>query len=449
MSLARDAQAFARLARARLRERRLAPHVRRRTAERGIAEPGRFEVLVHFADPAVNLYQLRQWYEPLRLLAEQHPVAIAVRSADVAMRVLDESPLPVVWTPTVTHAEQLLAQQGTLAVLYVNQNSRNFTVLRFGEPAHVFCNHGESDKAYMVSNQVKAYDLVLVAGPAAVRRLEGGVYDLERARLAVVGRPQIDVEHEGPRLPHDARTVVLYAPTWEGDRPSNSSSSVASHGEAVVAALLATGRHRVIYRPHPRTGVEDREVARANARIVRLVRAANREDPAAGHVADLASPFGWQLAAAGVCLTDISAAAYDWAATGKPLLLTEPVASEAWVDREGIAGTVPLVRASDAADVVAQIDALVADGAGERYAALVRDHFGDTTPGESMARFLETIHGVVEERRAARAARAAQAARLAGTVGGAGTVGPAGPAGAAGAAGPAGAAGATGSAPTA
>lgn len=405
MRLLADASALARLVRTQLRERRLAPAVRRRTAARSTGQT--FEVVVHFADPAVNLYQLRQWYEPFARLAQRHPLAIAVRSAHVASIVLDETSLPVVWTPTVADVERLLTSHGTLAVLYVNQNSRNFTVLRFGEPAHVFCNHGESDKAYMVSNQVKAYDLVLVAGPAAVRRLEAGVHDLARARLAVVGRPQVDVEHPGPTLPEDSRTVVLYAPTWEGDRPSNSYSSVASHGEAAVGALLASGRHRVIYRPHPRTGQESREVARASRRIARAIEAANRRDPTARHVVDLGSPFGWQLAAAHVCLTDISAAAYDWAATGKPLLLTEPVAREAWVDPDGIAGAVPLVRADEAHDVVAQVDALGEEGAGDRYAELVRDHFGDTTPGASTARFLDAVHTVIEERRSARAARAA------------------------------------------
>lgn len=405
MGLADDARAFFRLVGEKLAERRLDPLVRRRAAQGAALGP--FEVAVHFPDPPVNLYQLRQWYAPLERLAEQHPVAVLVKSALSARTILEETSLPVVLVPTVAELETWLKANQTLAVLYVNQNSRNFTVLRSPEPVHVFCNHGESDKAYMVSNQVKAYDLVLVAGDAALRRLDQGVYGVERTRLVPVGRPQVDVGHRGPRLPEDGRTVVLYAPTWEGDRPSNAYSSVASHGEALVAALVASGRHRVIYRPHPRTGQASRAEARASRRIVALLEAANRADASAGHLADLGPGFGWQLGAADVCVTDVSATSYDWAATGKPLLLTRPVSPEAWVDPEGIAGAVPLLEAREAGDVVEHLDALLAEGTGERYAELVRDHFGDTSPGAATERFLAVVHEAIEERRAQRAERSA------------------------------------------
>ncbi len=414
MPIVADARRFTRLVRRRLRGRKLAVEAREATAVRGVHAPGTFDVVVHFPDPAVNVYQLRQWYEPLRRLAEQHPVCIAVRSSRVALTLLEETQFPVLFAPNIAELETWARTQPALAFLYVNQNSRNFTAMRFPEPLHVFLNHGESDKAYMVSNQVKAYDLVLVAGEAALRRLREHVYDLHRANLVPIGRPQVDVEHAGPTLPDDGRTVVLYAPTWEGDRPSNSYSSVASHGEAVVAAILATGRHRLVYRPHPRTGRVSAEVRAANGRIVRAIHAANHAHPEARHLADLDTAFGWQLAAAHVCLTDISAAAYDWAATGKPLLLARPAAPGAWVDETGIAGSVPLVDVAAAGGIVDRLDAVLAEGVDEAYAAMVRDHFGDPAPGAAMQRFLDVMHEAIEGRRAARDARSEGTAALSG-----------------------------------
>ncbi len=98
---------------------------------------------------------------------------------------------------------------------------------------------------YMSTNQYKAYDYAFVAGDAARNRLSRVLwdYDLDR-RTFSIGRPQAD--HYSGELPYapDDRTVVLYAPTWEGDRPSAHYGSIASHGEALVTALLATGRHR-------------------------------------------------------------------------------------------------------------------------------------------------------------------------------------------------------------
>src|SRR5690606_21013437 len=100
------------------------------------------------------------------------------------------------------------------------------------------------------------------------------------------------------------RTVVLYAPTWEGDRPSAHYGSVRTHGEALVSALLATGRHRVVYRPHPRSGVVDPEYGAANRRIISAIEAANASDSSAHHVYDDGPDLGWQLSVADVAIVD-------------------------------------------------------------------------------------------------------------------------------------------------
>jgi len=70
---------------------------------------------------------------------------------------------------------------------------------------------------YMTTNQFKAYDYALVAGDAARERLSRVLWDYDiDQRTIEIGRPQAD--YYAGDLPYtpDERTVVLYAPTWEG-----------------------------------------------------------------------------------------------------------------------------------------------------------------------------------------------------------------------------------------
>ncbi len=356
--------------------------------------PGSIEIAVYFADTRVNLYQIRQWYAPLAELAREHPVAIISRSPGTMMTLLDEAPVPAVYLRKVVDLEQFVSEQPLRIVFYVNQNAKNFQMFRYGRMWHVFINHGESDKMYMTTNQYKAYDYAFIAGDAARERLARKLwaYDLDRQTLQI-GRPQAD--HFAGELPYtpDDRTVVLYAPTWEGDRPAAAYGSIASHGERLVDALLATGRHRIIYRPHPRSGVVDREYRDANARIIAALERANASDPSGQHVHDTGSELGWQLAAADVAITDISAMVYDRLATGKPLLITRPASPEAEIDDSGYLSDCEWLLPEQAAEIVPLVDrVLTSTEAHDKLTHWVQRYFGDTSPGVATARF----HAAVE-----------------------------------------------------
>nr|WP_218853172.1 CDP-glycerol glycerophosphotransferase family protein [Microbacterium immunditiarum] len=394
-----DAKKAVALLRKAVTNRRAVVEVRRRLAERPPHPDHHFKVAVYFADGAVNMYQMRQWYKPLSELAKRWPVVVLSRAATGARALLAEDSPPVAFVPTVRDLERFIARQDIRVVLYVNQNTRNFQMFRYGRRWHVFINHGESDKMYMTTNQFKAYDYALVAGDAARERLSRVLwdYDLER-RTIQIGRPQAD--HYSGTLPFtpDERTVVLYAPTWEGDRPSAHYGSVRTHGEALVAALLATGRHRVIYRPHPRSGVVDPEYGAANKRIIAAFEAANASDPSAHHVYDDGPDLGWQLSIADVAIVDISAMVYDRLAAGKPLLITRPADPEAIVDTHGYLSACEWLDAASAHAVVAQITRVLEDpDATARLAHWVRRYFGDTTPGAATARFHDAIEGLMKE----------------------------------------------------
>lgn len=371
--------------------------VRAVLAGRAPVADGTVEVAVYFTDGPENLYQLDQWYEPLRLLHERHHVTVLSRNWESTLTLLAECPVPVHHAPDIDDVEAFLGRHPVRAVLYVNQNQMNFSAIRFADPAHVFICHGESDKDYMSSNQLKAYDHVFIAGQAARERIMRKIVGFDEFRLVDVGRPQVDVTYPGPPMPDDDRTVVLFAPTWEGDRASMRYSSVASHGPALVRSLVSTGRHRVVYRPHPRTGIVLREAKAAHEEVIRILRAANRTDPTAGHVVDTAGGFGWQLAAADVAVMDVSAVAYDWLATAKPLLLTRPAEPRAVVPDVGLTTELALFPAADADRGAEVVDAAVAHPSGA-HAALVEHYFGDTTPGASMDRFLAGCDAVIAAR---------------------------------------------------
>ncbi|WP_448810528.1 hypothetical protein [Agromyces bauzanensis] len=401
MGLMKDAQRAVKLAKDIMWSRRAQRDLVSRLAHQPPLEPHRYRIGVYFADGRVNLYQLRQWYKPLATLAERYPVLILSRASGAALALLDESPVPVAYVRRVTDLEQVIHEQDPHIVFYVNQNAKNFQMMRYGRRWHVFINHGESDKMYMTTNQFKAYDYALIAGDAARARLEKVLWDYDFDKRAIpIGRPQADHYLDGAPLPYtpDEREVVLYAPTWEGDRGAAAYGSIASHGVAVVKGLLATGRHRVIYRPHPRSGVVDHAYGAANRAIIAAIAAANAADPRAQHVYDDGPSLGWQLAAADVAIVDISAMVYDRLAAGKSLLITRPVNPEAQIDTGGYLQACEWLEASDAAAMVARVDEVAHDEAAlERLGVWVERYFGDTTPGVTTERFHAAVDHLMAE----------------------------------------------------
>ncbi len=160
-------------------------------------------------------------------------------------------------------------------VFYVNHWARNFQVMRYARAMHVFISHGESEKTYMASGQLRAYDFAFIAGQAAHDRILAGLPNYDPAvRTRQIGRPQLDF------LPADRRgrtheRTVLYAPTYEGDRPSMAYGSVESHGLRIVESLVDAG-YRVIYRPHPMTGTLSESYRRADRSVRQMLNRADR-----------------------------------------------------------------------------------------------------------------------------------------------------------------------------
>lgn len=350
------------------------------------------EVVVHFPDPPESLYQIRHWYGPLRALHDVRKVVVVTADSRTARAVREESSLPVVVVARYATLDTLLARSAVRLVLYVNFSPDNFEMLRFADPVHVSLLHGDSDKVVSVSNQIKAFDFSFVAGRAGVDRLAANLRGFDAAaRCLVVGRPQLDtgedVGRPGPRPPSDTgRKTVLYAPTWEGGHPSAAYGSLDALGEKIAHSLLADPGLRLVYRPHPLTGVRVPEYGDADAAVRAAVTQAAERHPGAGHRVSEGRSLGADFADADVLICDVSGVAADWLAVDRPIVMTDP-------GHEGVAAQSALLDASTrigtGADPRAVVhDELSADPNREQRRRLIEYYLTDITPGASIAAFL-------------------------------------------------------------
>jgi hypothetical protein len=214
-------------------------------------EPVPGEIAVYFTDDPRKLYQLRQWLPVFERLDARHPLAIITRHHRTYAELGELTGLRRVLAPTFPDLANLYESSDFKIAVYVNNSVHNFHSLRQCRLLHVHVNHGESDKVCMVSNQVKAYDRVFVAGTAAIHRHRAARLGFDEGKLVAVGRPQLDLSPEPVLAPAERRTI-LCAPTWEGENASNNYTSVDVLGPEIVAGALAVPHTRVLYKPHPR-----------------------------------------------------------------------------------------------------------------------------------------------------------------------------------------------------
>lgn len=326
-------------------------------------------VLAVYPDAPSNLYQLRLWLRTLEQLSL--PTAVVVQDSRVAAALRRETPLRVYALGRYSTFEALVDGSAARLALYPAHHTRNFQIMRRADLAHVYLGHGESDKAVSASNQLKAYDFTFASGPSAVDRAAVLPFYDATERMIVVGRPQLAGLFCGS-LPAGATTTVLYAPTWEGDQSSMHYGSVATLGAPLVTALLAAG-HRVVYRPHPRSGLSDSTFAVADQAVRELVRSAAESAPERGHRVSTGGEVIEEFNTADLLVTDLSSLVVDWLPTGRPLLVTRlPGALE---QDSPVLAAVPRLEPGD--DPTAVVGRVLADGVDDAVRAdLVRYYLG-------------------------------------------------------------------------
>ena len=357
------------------------------------------DVVFVFLDSGTqNLYQLRQWIQPLQRLSKLHSVGVLYTS-NFADEELWGTGLQAFRVEGQEGIASFLTEQKPKVLLYPNQNAKNFFALRYRWGLHVWVSHGESDKAYMFQNTLKRYDFYFAAGQAAVDRVARNIQNYNLDRIKLIGRPQIkDV------LPVPANFAkaegriksVLYAPTWEGVTRATRYSSIDTHGVELVEKLISLG-YQVVYRPHPLAGSRDVKIAEADASIRSLLKAKNDDKASkAKHYVDN-STFGWQLNELDLMITDVSAVAYDWLVTGKPLLITKPSDSKALVADVAMFTSLKPLDANSLQELdehIAAATKLAATKSGELQ-KLRELHYGAPKPDEDSA-FFAAIEQMLE-----------------------------------------------------
>jgi choline kinase len=353
------------------------------------------EVIAYFGDDPLRAYQLRQWLPVLEQLEETHRVLVVLRDPATAAVVGPATRLPQALVPSFGELTELYRQLEAKVVLYVNNSARNFQSLVARSMVHVHVNHGESDKICMVSNQVKAYDRVFVAGEAAVARHRAALIGFDASRLVPIGRPQLDLR-PAPVLPRSLRRTVLYAPTWEGEEPSNNYTSVDMMGVRIVAQALRLPDVRVVYKPHPRV-VTSRtpHMVAAHREILDTLAAAGAADPGAGHVYAPDDDILAVFAGCDLMVTDVSSVGLDflYLHADKPLLV-----ADRYADPDRLREAAPVSRCADVVvpavldDLEGTLAARLADDVhAAARARMRRYYFGGQAVGESTAAFVARV----------------------------------------------------------
>ena len=229
------------------------------------------QIVLYFShEPRVanSTYQVDMWLSTLERSGRRFMVL--VRERQHVERVAATT-APVVCIPGGADVVDLDIPSLRLA-LYTGNTGKNVHLLRHNTMRHVFIGHGDSDKASSANPFCTVYDEVWTAGRAGRDRFHDAGVRIRDSAIVEVGRPQLD--HLTQNVPRraDEPFTVLYAPTWEGWSHDMMVSSLRDMGVSIVTALLGLRPTvRIIYKPHPLTGIRDRHHRLADARVRRLL----------------------------------------------------------------------------------------------------------------------------------------------------------------------------------
>lgn len=350
---------------------------------------------IYFGGPVGDLYQVKQWLPVFEELQSEFPTIVLMKDAVAALELAKESRLPIRLAGNADAIEPLADAWGLKALFYVNNNLANFSPLRLPSLRHIHLSHGESEKASMTSNQLKAYDYCFVAGEASAERIMASLALFDESHLKLIGRPQLDQLLKAIPFPASAnRNTVLYAPTWEGDRPAMAYSSIAA-GESWIRELLQDDKLRVVYRPHPKTGSRSRASRQVDRRIRMMVETAAKADPTAGHIVDLDSDCNPALGSADVAIFDISAMAMDFSILDRPYFVAVPAAMEGMVSASSMWDAARPLDTTSRSGVGAAVNEALSQGPLLGATAFARRHFGDTAENAGVRQFRLAIRSVL------------------------------------------------------
>jgi hypothetical protein len=251
----------------------------------------------------------------------EQPFTVVTTDALAFRRVAERYTMPVIYAPKGDlRAIRAMLPKTVRACLYVFSRD-NDDFLRFRRMTHLWLHHGDSDKESSSRRKSGAYDVLVVAGQAAIDRYAAHGVRIRSEKFKILGRPQTEnIETVTTPIATVDRPVVLYAPTWYAADHRFHHSSLPI-GTAIVSALLARNA-TVIFRPHP-ANRRLPEAAAAIAAIHELLRA-DAEATSRPHRWDAAAsePTFAELAnAAHAMVADVSGVVTDFMQSLKPFAM--------------------------------------------------------------------------------------------------------------------------------
>lgn len=280
------------------------------------------EIAVYVTGLAEVAYQINQWIPVLAKLNKE--VVIIIRESRAYDGIVKTS-MPVVFARTQLELEVLLGPGTSIEkVLYPANTMKNVQALRYYKLKHFFINHGESDKAVNQSKMLMAYDYLLVAGPLSESRLRDAGLPLRERQVIHVGRPQTEMLLDVVREKSQIKTL-LYAPTWEGHVKNVDYSSVDKFGYELCKEILETKRYKVVFKPHPYTGENNRNKSKYLKKLIKLFEE-NRDS--GGEIYDGSKTIYELMNDSDALICDVSSVLNDYLSTGKPIFLCNPMGLE-------------------------------------------------------------------------------------------------------------------------
>lgn len=357
------------------------------------------EVIAYFGDSPDKLYQLEQWLPALESLNSEHPTALVFRQRASFAAAKSMTWLPQILAVSYPDLTDLYANHDYKLAIYVNNSMRNFQSMAEPSIVHVHVDHGESDKSSSISNQLKAYDKVFVAGPAAKERCERSLWAFDQNKLVTIGRPPLDGKFSSV-LPRDGRRTVVYAPTWQGESEANNFTSVDVLGPQIVESLLDS-HVRVVYRPHPRTtDLAESKFSTADRAIRSMIDDANEKG--GSHIVSAEHNILDLFEDTDVLIADISSVGLDflYLHTDRGLILTDrhndPIRMLESSPIGSSLGTVSL-------DTLGRLSQIVEESLNDEGQFTARNrlknfYFGVKSAGESTGEFVKAVENAVLER---------------------------------------------------
>lgn len=360
------------------------------------------DVIAYFGDSPDKLYQLEQWLPALERLDQCRPVVVVMRNTDSFSQAKELTTLPLVLAETQPDLIDLYADEAYKLAVYVNNSMRNFQSMADPSIIHVHVDHGESDKISSISNQLKAYDKVFVAGPAAEERCLRALWGLNRSNLVSIGRPPLDGVFT-PVLPADSRPTVLYAPTWQGENEANNFTSIDLLGPGIIRGLLSSGV-RIVYRPHPRLwDMGESEVQRADTEVRGLLAAAN--DRGSGHCVAISHSIFDLFEDTDVLISDISSVSLDflYLHTDKGLIVTDRRDDrERMRSLSAIGAELGILSLSSLHELPEFVEGTLSGSLALSKRQQLKSHyFGDHPAGGSTSLFIDAVNSAIKEREGA------------------------------------------------